>query len=468
MGRMWQGAAALGICLVLGGCGFRAPAPKRTEPPSAPQPPLSTISLRLAVPAADIARLINRKTETHIADIKGQKVKCGIGRCKLDLRADRTGPVVIAAHDGGLSLHMPFRTDMRLAMPGLFSAIRARADANGEMTAFTAIGIGQDWRLHPRTEGEVRLYHGRIRLGPIVTNVAEIWNDNADTLSRSLFRDFDKQIAKSLRVEDKVRQLWARSFQPIPIGKKPLLWLQLSPQRVRLGDVETRDDTLILSLGVEVRARAVAQDAPPAASVSPLPPPAPLDAATDRFSFSVPVLLPYHQAADLALAALKAHPPQSNGRRVRVETLDILPSGEDVVIKTKFCVDQKWDFTGWFSACGDGYLRGVPRFDAKSGTVRILNVRYDFETENLLMRVARGIAAHEIRQAIATRLTYDLSKDIAKMRGQIETALAKPQGREVTIKGQVERFADPSLTWTKDGFLATIAAEGRVQAEARL
>lgn len=459
---------AAALCLALAGCGFSAPPPKRTKPPEPPPPPLSVMTVRLSLSASELTRMVNSRTEKQIADLKDQPVKCGIGKCKLGLHAVRRGPARIGAHGGGLSLYAPFHTDMQLAMPGLFSAVKARAKADGELNAFTMVAIGRDWRLVPRTQGKVRLQDSEIRLGPIKANIANIWNDNADTLSRQLFRNFDKQLANSLRVEERVARLWARSFKPVRIGKAPPLWLLLSPRRVRIGPVETANDTLTLSLGVDVRASMLAADRAPEIVPEKLPPPAPLNRDAGRFAFAVPVLLPYRQAADLALEALQKNPPRKDGRTVRIERMDILPSGEDVVIRAEFCIDQDWDFTGWFSACGRGYLRGVPTFDPQSHRIGIVKLRYDMETENLLMRVARSLVGPEIGRDIESKLQYDLSKRIADMRARIEAAIARPHGREVTIQGHVESFGDPVLAWTKDGFLATFTAKGNVRAEAHL
>jgi hypothetical protein len=149
---------------------------------------------------------------------------------------------------------------------------------------------------------------------------------------------------------------------------------------------------------------------------------------------------------------------------VRFARLEILPSGQDVILAASFCVDQRWDPTGLLSSCGSGYLRGLPKFDAASGTIRVVNVHYDVLTQGLMLSAVHALAGAALGHDLETRLTFSVASDLAKLRNQIGEAIARPQGRDVTISGRVEAFGAPSLTWTKDGFLATFTATGSVDA----
>jgi len=45
------------------------------------------------------------------------------------------------------------------------------------------------------------------------------------------------------------------------------------------------------------------------------PPPAPVNGPSNHFAVSVPVVLPYDQAAKLALEALQKNPPRAGSKR---------------------------------------------------------------------------------------------------------------------------------------------------------
>src|ERR1700748_3385128 len=119
------------MLLALAGCGFEAPAPKRTPPPPTPKPPLSSLSATLTLPADRLASLLNNTTEYRIAELHDQPVKCGIGRCRLKLTANRTGPGSVTADAGALNIKMPFSVKAELSTSGLFSFLHAQGSGQG-------------------------------------------------------------------------------------------------------------------------------------------------------------------------------------------------------------------------------------------------------------------------------------------------------------------------------------------------
>ena len=164
------------------------------------------------------------------------------------------------------------------------------------------------------------------------------------------------------------------------------------------------------------------------------------------------------------MQSLTRRPPRIAGTPVVFKSLAILPSGDDVVLEAKFCIVPGWDFTGWFSSCATGYLRGAPVFDAASGTIRIVNVHYDVETADLILRTMRLLAGDQLGNALVGHLVFDESREIEKLHAGIAKSLAKPQGRDVVVSAAIDSFGDPSLTWTADGFLVMLTATGKVSA----
>lgn len=457
-----------GLLVALSACSdFTAPAPNRTPARSTPPPPLSTVSATLTIPLTQIAAILNARTASGIADVRGRSVKCGIGNCHLDLRATRTGPIDVAETNGVLSLHLPFDVEAQMAAPGFLSMIRASANGRGEADAVTRIGVAPDWRLRSSTQGRVHVENSHLRIGPIVTNLADVLNDNQELLSRPLWRLADKQMA-NLRLKPEVEKAWRMLAKPIHVGKKPLSWLVLHPVQVRVAEPAVRAGQLVLSLGLEVRGQVVTAETPPANAAGPLPQATPMQIASDRFAVAVPAMLPYDEAARLAMASLARRPPRIAGNTVRFTSLAVLPSGDDVVLEARFCIDPGWDVTGWFSSCGTGYLRGAPRFDPARGTISITNVHYDLETAGLILRTMRALAGGRLGEALQSHLVFDVSKELAQLHDSVARALAKPQGRDVTVSATIDSFGAPSLIWTRDGFVVLFQATGTVLTRLRL
>jgi hypothetical protein len=464
--------ALFGCALLLAGCGgvseTSAPMPALTPPPVAPPPPVSSVSATLTIPLNDLSRFVNDKTPTKFADLKNQKIKCGVGDCTTTLSATRTGPIGVSSRGSALALTVPFALDADLALPPPLAMVHTGIAATGQVNAVTGIALGPDWQVKPTTGGSVQFTNGRVKLGPLNTDFTTIWNLNPELLSRPLLGALDREVGTAVMVRDPVAKLWAGVFAPIRLNTAPTSWLVLQPERIRVGLPAVQGNALTMGLGVDVRARLVASDDKPNVTPTALPPPAPVNGPANHFSVSVPVTLPYAEASRLALDVLKKNPPRSGTHTINVSKLDIIPSGQDVVIAATFCIAEKYDPTEFLTGCGSGYLRGVPQYDAKTQTIRVVNVRYDVLTQNFMLSVMRGLAGDDLGKAMEKALQFKVGDQIAKVQAQVVASMAKPQGSVVMMSGQVKSFSAPTLSWTRDGFVTTFAAEGSVKAELKL
>jgi hypothetical protein len=457
---------ALSLVFAVAACGFEAPPPKRTPPPAPPPLPVSQLTATLVVPVQAIVGALNEKTKSQLAVIKDEPVDCTFAKCNLDLVATRTGPITGNAGGGRLMLNVPMTAVAQLELKAGFFKTKANSQATGAVHADTAIVLAKDWQVETDTHGTVDLSQAEMKLGPMKMSFADVWNRNQQSLSAPIFKALDRHVASGIRIKPQAERLWLRAQRPIQIGKSPTAWLVLEPERIRIAQPQTRADAMVVAMGVDVRAHVVVSDSPPQISASrQLPAPAPLAAPSDRFAFAVPVLLPYGEAANLAMEKLAKTPIKFSGGNVRFEKLEILPSGQDVVVATRFCVSQGWDPFGLLDSCGEGYLRGTPQFDAKSRAIRIANMHYDIATEGLILSAMRFLAGNELGKLLETKLVFNVGHDIDRLDAELKTALAKPQGRGVVVSGDVQSFGQPTMTWTREGFLATFPAQGTIHAE---
>jgi hypothetical protein len=136
-----------------------------------------------------------------------------------------------------------------------------------------------------------------------------------------------------------------------------------------------------------------------------------------------------------------------------------------VIVAAHFCFTPAWDVFGWFNSCGDGYLRGVPQYDARTQTIRIAKLYYDVTTANVLLTTAKSLAGDALGQALQARLVFPVGRDLARLHEDVTQTLAKPHGTDLRIAGVIQSFGPPSLTWTRDGFLALFPAQGRLTAQ---
>ena len=455
-----------GASILLSGCGFEAPAPARSPAPATPPVPNSTLSATLTVSSAQLTRLLGNMTEYQIADLKNQPFKCGPLQCHLDMRATRTGALAVTVADDLLGIRIPFAAKATLSTSG-FLSLRGQAEGQGLADARTGMTVSPNLQLHSSIDGAVRLDNGHLRIGPLVTNIAQVWNDNRESLSRPLWHSLDKQIAR-LPLRPRIAQVWAEAFNPIKVGKSPVSWLVLRPEALGVSQPRLREGNITLSLALSARAQVVVQDAAPDNMPAPLPAAEILTAPTEGFSFNVPLLLPYNQASQLAMVSLAKRPPKAGGMTISFSRLQILPSGQDVVVATRFCADPSWDPFDWFASCGDVYLRGVPVFDAGAKTIRVDHLHYDVASANLMLSAVKALTGDELAKLLQSHLVFHEASQIDRLERQITQILSRPQGRELSVSAKVESFGTPAFTWTADGFLAIFSAKGQVNASLNL
>jgi hypothetical protein len=86
----------------------------------------------------------------------------------------------------------------------------------------------------------------------------------------------------------------------------------------------------------------------------------------------------------------------------------------------------------------------------------------------LVLNLLKAFESDELDKLVQNNLVFSVAKDLAKLDAELKVALAKPQKRGVSITGDITSFGTPSLTWTKDGFLATFPAEGTISTDLNL
>lgn len=449
------------MTLLLSGCGFEAPKPTLRPPRPLPELPVSALSATIAIPQSQIARLIDNETERQIADLKDQDVNCPFGRCRLDLTAVRTGSVVVSAANGQLAVQLPFQLHAALKASGFLSFAKAEGDAQGTAMAETALSLQPDWKLRSHLCGRISLTNAHLRVGPLVTDVAELWDGSEQSLAAPVWRALDGGISR-IELKPRIEALWMGAFQPIEVGRKPVTWLVLQPQSLGIVQPQIGDGKLTLSLAVTAKGEMVVQDQKPLNPPTPLPPPAPLTHVSNRFSIAIPFLLPYARAGQLALDRLEQKPLVTGGMKLIFSELRFLPSADDVVAETRFCADPEWDPIGWFASCGQVYLRGVPQFDPVTRIMRVTSLHYEVASANLMLKMMRAFAPKTLASVIQQHLVFDETREISRLEDQVRADLAAPHGQTLVVSARVETFGAPSFAWTRDGFLTYLSVDGEI------
>jgi len=205
-----------------------------------------------------------------------------------------------------------------------------------------------------------------------------------------------------LDIKNQVQQLWNRlssSYNILNLG-----WLQINPQRIKLNNLSTRNDSLQIVLSLT--ARPVIRFEKPTDNKTIVPE---MDNKQTNPGFSVflDAVLNYDSLSQLVNSQIKGYQFEFKKGTIKkaviVNDCRIYGSGNERMI-------IKLSFSG--TNIGVAYFTGKPVYNEKEKIIEIKDIDFDVKTKNILLNNADWIFNRRITNEIAKRTRFDLSKYI--------------------------------------------------------
>lgn len=480
-------AAVLIPALVLSGCTERTETPEPPRLTTVPEFPRqsSTLMVPVTVSLDSLQRALEARTPRRLWSIDQQNNACVTGQrvrafgrnvkvtpnisCRVVGQVTR-GPITLSGSGRRLTIHMPVNATVSARDIGgilrgktATGAAVVRADARFEVDRNwhprARVNIAYDWTNPP----------GINFVGQRINFASRADRELAGVIA-GLERDLQAEIAKA-QVRPIIAGAWKDAFTVIELNRKnPPAWMRVTP----IGFASAGYDISGRNLRLNIAANAftetfVGSEAPKPEKPTPLPPQiaVPKDSG---LRFHIPVVADYRELEPVVLRALR----RLNDKGIEIEgvgkveadfqevTVFATDEGRLAVgVKATVALDGQRLGTRWGKAKGTVWLTGVPISEPDSQLIRVRDVEIFGATDrvatNLLLTVANSPS---VREAIASSLTEDFTKDYEKVLTAARKAVADKQIGNFRLIVAIDEVRHDVIQVTGAGLFMPVSVKG--------
>lgn len=292
------------------------------------------------------------------------------------------------------------------------------------------ISLTQDWKLATRSR---------------VTSVTPLTSTERD-ICRVTFMGFDvtSHITKAVRpqinsrlpaVDRRIGRIdvrsrvstWFRAMQR-NIRVTDSLWLQLKPERLRVGDVSLEGDMLVADVRLWAHPRLITGPEPEQLYL-PLPRLTPSQTAIgDSARLFIEGLLDYRDASAMMQSQLGSRRFFRLGRTVVIDSIRLYPLGDGRVVLA---------VTVGGGVRGTGYLVGTPTIDHKARALVVSDLDFDVATSDALVAGLAWLKKSDFLERLRASARFPLDSALEETRARVEEALNRDLTDGVQLSGTV-------------------------------
>jgi len=435
----------------------RAPelAPDDPEPPAVP---ISTVAAPLHVPLAPLAGLLESAVPLDYGDLSDRQSLPGHGRTDLAFHLRRT-PFRVSLQGDSATIRTTIAYQVRLfydppVLPEVSGSCGTDKGAPAPRLAVTLrspIALDRDWNL--RTHARVITIGPASDTGRDRCNVTFLDLDVTGRIvdaARKFLEGHTAQI-DSLAARVDIRSTideWWRTLQE-PIHLTDSLWLAMRPEGVRRGRTRGSGDSLEIPLALRARPT-ITYGARPALPALELPP---LDTGriTEGLDLRVEARAEYGAASDLLNEELTGRTIEHDGRRVRLDSLEVFGiGGGRLAVELRVSGDVS----------GRLYLVGTPEIDPLTGRISVPDLDFDLATRDVVVAAAAWLRADELRDLLRDKASWPATPAVEFLAGWLDKGLNRDLSGDLRVEGTVGAVRILGVRAMRDALLVRVSARG--------
>jgi hypothetical protein len=317
----------------------------------------------------------------------------------------------------------------------------------------TRVAWSDDWRLTSSTTVKPLSFPNRCKVTFVGIDVTGRVEDAFRTGLREVPALVDGKLREMANFRSTGERAWSQLQTPIALDSG--IWLMVEPQAAYVAPLNGSGQSVSTAIGITARPHIVFGDRPSPSKRS--LPKLQVKPTGGGIHIAVEGELPYDEANRRLAKELMAEPYSVAGHEVKVTGVDLYGVGDTLVLQAKLAGDIN----------GTIYFIGELAYDGKQDLLYVRNLDYSLETKYTLANVAEWLNHEGFRQRIAEKARWPLGEKLADARTQLERALNRSLGNNVSISTKVNAIRPSVVYSTATSFRARLTLDGSVRVEVK-
>lgn len=415
---------------------------------------LSTINVPFEITMAEVERQLNANLQGLIYEDNSYDDN---NQDNFMCKVTKLRNITATAQDNAFLFTVPLKiwVSVKFGLLGVYQTKETEFAINLKLT--TKFSIDPTWQAHTETAmaGYDWISKPVVKLGPVQLPVTSIINNVLNSKKEVVEKGIDEAVQKNIEIKKYVLQAWNTTLQPVELSSKYRAWLKVTPVEIQMTPLQTANNRIKASIGIQAYTETVFGDRPESRQVSDIPNLKLVPTVSDDCQLGVMSEISHTEAAQLLSDTLIGQKFSFNNNKYTVEvtSIDLYGTENQVVIKA--------GLKG--SINGNIYFKGLPVYDVKTKAVYLENFDYDLESRSLLIKTANWLLQGTFAKRMKEALTIPIGSQIDEMRNALQVNLNKNQvAKGVLLNGKIETFTPDKVYLTPKSIIAVVMAKGRV------
>ncbi len=423
-----------------------------------PENQLSVINIPISIPIAEVEKQLNKGVQELIYEDNSPDNN---GGDNLLLKVWKREPITIQAQGDEFHITAPLRIwakgGLSLDKMGINHTEFKETECALNVHFTSRITIDQDWKVKTITsaKGYDWITKPKIQLGFIEISVASFLDNIIDKQQARIALQLDNQVAEKLDIKKHVQKAWTTLQQPILLSDEYNTWLQVLPTEVFVTPVYVQNNMAGAMLGVKAFSQTTVGQKPEAVIQDQLPLLQLAKEIPDEFAVGVSGQVSHEYAAQILTEKFVDQTFSfSEGKyEITLTSIDLYGNGENIVVKAGMAGSVE----------GTMYLTGKPYFDQATQSVGLLNLDYDLDTRNKLIKTASWLAKGKFVRTMQDALKIPLGDRIEEVKELIQHKITHRQvAKGIVLNGQLDELSPTEVYITPQSIVAVVLAKGKL------
>lgn len=447
-----------------------------TLEPEAPQQPITAVEFipKLSAINVPISFQISHLEEKINQDLNGVLYRDdNLKDDNLALLVTKNGPIGIEAKNNrvyfSIPLHIQAKVRWRWQACNICPALQRTESMAFDLVtkSESKLSLTDDYQLRTVSTGDFTWGEKKpyLQMGPVKIGLARYIEPAIRQQLGTIYQKFDQELQSRLQFKQHLKEAWVRLQQPILLDKDLNAWLTVRPQEIRISPLWIHDGQVDMRIGFSSYIQTVTNGKPHPVVNPELPPLIIDNRLSDNVHIGLTGEITYRHASQLLKEQVTGKLFTFDGGKdqIRINDAVVSASGEQLVLMLDINGKTK---AGLFNKKLEGkiFLKATPYYDPNTSTIRVKDLDYSIDTEDMLVQTASWLAKEHFRENLERHINLPIRSQIEEIQKKLQAVLTRTnRGYEaVQLTGALTHMEPEDIYLTPTSIKAVVNARGKL------